>query len=228
MNSLPPDGYLSSPSADIGPGVLVLHAWWGLNDTLKAFCDRLSKEGFSAFAPDLYHGRVADTIPEAEKLGHELDGSFLQAKAEIQEAARSLANLTRPASPTLSVAAFSMGVYYALDLAAAFPNLVRKVVIFYGTGDGDYRSSQAEYLGHFASNDQFEPQENVDRLEHSLAQAGRTVTFHRYPGTGHWFFEPDRIDAYNPAAAALAWKRTLEFLKKTAETGSPQDPGNRD
>lgn len=192
MKDQTPEGYLSSPSKRLGTGVLVLHAWWGLNDTVRAFCGRLSKEGFTAFAPDLYHGKVATTIPEAERLGHELDGSYSQAKAEIDNASRYLADITEPVSPILSVVAFSMGVYYALDLAASRPDLIRKVVIFYGTGDGDYRSSMAQYQGHFAENDQFEPPEYVEHLERSLTQAGRPVTFHRYPGTGHWFFEPDR------------------------------------
>jgi carboxymethylenebutenolidase len=42
------------------------------------------------------------------------------------------------------------------------------------------------------------------------------VTFYRYPDTGHWFFEPDRAQAYNQAAASLAWERTLAFLKRSA------------
>ena len=45
--------------------------------------------------------------------------------------------------------------------------------------------------------------------------AGRPVTFHRYSGTGHWFFEPDRPQAYNQEAASLAWDRTLAFLKSS-------------
>jgi carboxymethylenebutenolidase len=53
----------------------------------------------------------------------------------------------------------------------------------------------------------------VDELEHSLKQAGRSVTFYQYAGTGHWFFEPDRMDAYQPEAATLAWERTLAFLQ---------------
>jgi len=208
-----PHGYLAAPSGDRSPGVLVLHAWWGLNSTIKTFCDRLSKEGFTAFAPDLYHGKLATTIPEAEKLGHDLDGNYLQAKGEIYAAARSLADRPKIVSSSLAVVAFSMGVYYALDLAAFHPDLIRSVVIFYGTGDGDYRNSKAVYLGHFAEKDQFEAPENVDDLERRLKGANRPVTFYRYPGTGHWFFEPDRTDAYNPVAAALAWERTLAFLK---------------
>jgi carboxymethylenebutenolidase len=51
-------------------------------------------------------------------------------------------------------------------------------------------------------------------LEEALKGAGRPVGFHIYPDTGHWFFESDRQDAYNEAAATLAWERTLTFLRR--------------
>ncbi len=85
----------------------------------------------------------------------------------------------------LAVIGFSLGAYYALDLAAADPEHIRSVVIFYGTGGDDFGNSRATYLGQFAENDEFEPQSNVDGLEESLRRAGRPVTFYRYSGTGH-------------------------------------------
>jgi carboxymethylenebutenolidase len=214
MTQSQPLGFLAVPTTGKGPGVLVLHAWWGLNDTMKAFCTRLAESGFVAFAPDLYHGKVADTIADAEILGKALDANHLQAKAEIAEATRFLSERAGPAARGLAVIGFSLGAYYALDLSNADPEHIRAVVLFYGTGGDDFGNSSAAYLGHFAANDEFEPQSNVDELEESLGRAGRPVTFYRYHGTGHWFFEPDRSDAYNRDAATLAWERTLAFLQE--------------
>ena len=214
-----PDGFLAVPPTGTGQGVLVLHAWWGLNETMKAICTRLAQSGFVAFAPDLYHGKVADTIAGAETLGSALDTNYKQAKAEALEAALFLKERARQANAGLAVIGFSLGAYYALNLAAADPEQIRSVVLFYGTEGtigSDFSASRADYLGHFAELDEYETQANVDSLEASLRRAGRPVTFFRYPGTGHWFFEPDRVEAYNPAAASLAWERTLAFLKRSS------------
>ena len=208
-----PQGFLAVPPTGKGPGVLVLHAWWGLNDTMKAFCTQLAESGFVVFAPDLYHGKIAEDIAAAETLGSALDANYLQAKAEIADAAKFLIERTGQLGRGLAVIGFSLGAYYALDLATADPEHIYSVVLYYGTGDDDYGSSRAAYLGHFAENDEFEPQSNVDNLEESLRRAGRPVTFYRYPGTGHWLCEPDRLEAYKQAAASLAWDRTLAFLK---------------
>ena len=94
MPASQPEGYLALPTSGTGSLVLVLHAWWGLNETIKAFCRRLAESGFVAFAPDLYHGQVANTIAGAEALGGALDANQLQTKAEIGAAARFLCDRT--------------------------------------------------------------------------------------------------------------------------------------
>src|SRR2546426_2911913 len=65
-------GYLASPEKPHGR-VLVLHAWRGLNDFFKGFCDRLASQGFLAFAPDLHDGRVAKSVEEAKELHSKVD-----------------------------------------------------------------------------------------------------------------------------------------------------------
>ena len=216
MPQAAPDGHLALPGNGNGRAVLVLHAWWGLNATLRGVCARLADAGFVAFAPDLYHGQVADTIAGAEALARALHGRAPQAQAEVVAAARFLAERADRADAGLAVIGFSLGAAYALELACAEPARIDAVVLFYGTGGGDPKRSRAAYLGHFAASDPYEPQAEVDRLEAALADAGRSVTFHRYPGTGHWFFEPDRTQAFNPQAAHLAWQRTLAFLDACA------------
>ena len=210
-----PDGFLAVPPTGNGPGVLVLHAWWGLNETIKAFCKRLAQAGFVAFAPDLYHGKVADNIADAATVSKAVEAKFLQTRAEVAEAVLFLNDRADPADRGLAVVGFSMGAYYAVDLAAD-PEHIRSVVLFYGTGDADLRNSQAAFLGHFAENDQYEPQSNVDAMEKYLKRIGRPATFYRYSGTARWFFEPDRVQEFNPAAASLAWDRTLAFLKRSS------------
>ena len=213
MQYTQPDGYLAIAPTGNNRAVLVLHAWWGLNDTVKTFCTRLAESGFVAFAPDLYHGKIADNIADAETLSNVLDPE--QAKADLGDATIFLNNLTGTSKGGIDVIGFSLGAYFALELSVTAPEHIRSVVIFYGTRPGDYSKAKAAYLGHFAETDVFEPQSNVDETETALVQAGRPVMFYRYPGTGHWFFESDRSEAYNPAAANLAWERTLAFLRRS-------------
>lgn len=209
-----PEGFLAVPASGKGDGVLVLHAWWGLNETIKDVCKRLADAGFIAFAPDLYHGKIAKTIPEAEALGSALDANYKQAQADVVEAVKFLIARVGADNPGLAVLGFSLGAFYALELADADPEHIRRVILFYGSGGDSFSHSKAAYLGHFAELDPYEPPSNIEGLEQGLRSAGRPVTFYQYPGTGHWFFEPDRLDAYDKEAADLAWERTLEFLRR--------------
>ncbi len=43
-------GYLALPASEKGPGILVLHAWWGLNEFFRTLCERFAQEGFVVFA----------------------------------------------------------------------------------------------------------------------------------------------------------------------------------
>jgi carboxymethylenebutenolidase len=170
-----------------------------------------------------YGGRAAEafrttTIKEAETLSSQLDSK--QAKADVAAAVEFLGERAAPEDSGLAVIGFSLGAYFALDLSVADPDRIRAVVVFYGAGPGDYSLSRAAYLGHFAEADPYEPAEYVNSLEAALRAAGRPVQFYRYQGTGHWFCEPDRQDAYNHEAATLAWQRTLSFLKESLPSQS--------
>ena len=215
MAQSPPQSYLAVPSTGKGPGILVLHAWWGLNDFFRDFCDRLAQQGFVALAPDLFSGKVARTIAEAEQHLSEFNEEQ-DAPPIVLSAVENLRKHAAVSANGLGVIGFSLGASWALWLAQQKPEWMRTVTLFYGTngGGGDFRQSKASFLGHFAEKDPYESEEVIQALEDNLRGANRPTTFFTYPRTGHWFFENDRPDAYNPAAASLAWDRTLAFLKR--------------
>jgi carboxymethylenebutenolidase len=212
MANSQPSGYLAHPPSGKGPGILILHAWWGLSDSIKEVCDRLAAEGFIAFAPDLYHGKLTRTIEQAEILASQLDPEG--AESDINQAVDFLRRIVSPDQHGLGVVGFSLGAHLGLQLSADDPQNVRALVVFYGTGSFDFSQSKAAYMGHFAEIDPYEPSEAVDHLEGQLRAAGLQVAFYRYQGVGHWFFERDQPEAYRDAEARLAWQRTLAFLKE--------------
>ncbi len=203
--------YLAKPGTGTAKGVLVLHAWWGLNPFIKKFCDRLAKEGFIALAPDLYHGAVASTIAEAKKLRGTLKREIVA--DEIAQAAAHLRALCGN-KRAIGVVGFSLGGYWALWFAEQKTSAVAATVAFYASRNGDYRDSPSAFQFHLAERDDYVAASGVKKLEKQLSAAGKDAEFFTYPGTSHWFFESDRADAYNARAAKLAWSRTVAFLKE--------------
>ncbi len=204
-------GYLAVPAQSNAPGVIVLHAWWGLNPIFKGLCDRLASAGLAAFAPDLNNGKVAKTIDEAKQLMSERNLDLQQ--AIVTAAPDFLHGRSEVQKKPLSVIGFSMGAAWSLVLASERPEDIGKVILFYGNYYGmDFTKVRADILGHYADTDEYEPLEETRGMETDMRAAGLKTTFHFYPHTKHWFFEEDRPE-YDPQAAKLAWTRTLEFLR---------------
>ncbi len=210
-------GYLATPNGAGGPAVIVLHTWWGLTEPFRQVCDQLAAAGFVALAPDLYHGKTTASIEEAQELGSTLDQHEDQWRGDIWGAMRYLrengATIPAGGRGAFGFVAFSLGGAYALDTSVELPDEVAAVVTFYATYPGlDYRRAQAAYLCHFADDDPYESADSATEMERELQAACKRATFYTYPGTKHWFFEANRPETYDAAAAALAWERTLAFL----------------
>ena len=210
VNGKSANAYLASPSNG-GPGVLVLHAWWGLKPFFKELCDQLAEHGFTALAPDYYQGRIANTIDEAKALLEQRDIELI---GDTLKAAKDYLVSLRPGH-SIGVMGFSMGAAWSLAVAAHEPD-VTAIVLFYGINEVDFSKVKAKVLGHYSDSDEWEPLEGVREMEQIMKNAGVDATLHIYPKVGHWFVESDRPE-YDPSAAALAWDRTFEFLKKNLD-----------
>ena len=201
-------GYLALPPSGKGPGLFLLHAWWGLTDLFTGLADKLAAEGFVVFAPDMHDGKQTAEIAEAEKLVGALESDFPSAVAKAKAALDYLQNHPAVTSKKQVAMGFSMGAAYAYVLDGEVPDAFDRIVLFYGMPGADISKSKARYLGHYAEVDPYEPSEAA------LNWKADNLEVHVYPGTGHWFFEDNRPDAYNAEAAKLAWERTLAFLKQ--------------
>jgi carboxymethylenebutenolidase len=231
MSSPPPSSpsphvgtaYLTLPDSGEGPGVLVLHAWWGLTPFFKQVCDRLAEQGFVALAPDMFAGTTTGSVPEAQAM---LGGADMDAMLDLVRSS-ALTLRTMPVTPDAPIGTlgFSMGASWALWLASRTPEVVDATVAFYGTQSVDMTPATSAFLGHFAEVDPYVDDDELTLLEADLHVLGKDVTFHHYPGTRHWFFEEDR-DAYDEAAARVAWERTLTFLHDRLRTGDAEPEGD--
>lgn len=206
VNDRKVNAYLASPAGG-GPGVLLLHSWWGLKPAFKEMCDHLAGQGFVALAPDLRDGQIAQSIEEANSLMEKSDGDLI---GQIVFTAKD--HLRELTQGRIGVIGFSMGAAWALILASSVPEQVGATVVFYGNEDVDVSKITSKVMGHFSDNDEWEPNEWVDKKFGEMKTAGVDHTLHIYPGVAHWFMESDRPE-YDPASAQLAWSRTIEFLR---------------
>jgi carboxymethylenebutenolidase len=212
-DSIQAKAYISQPELEKAPAVLVFHAWWGLNTFIQQLANRICVEGFVVLVPDYSLGEVASSIDQAKVLKSKMDRSYTYALAKISLDHLLASDFVLPKE--VAVIGFSLGCGPALELARSRPSSVRAVVLFYGTGGGKFDAATADFLGHFAEDDQWGAHtKKVGALKDRLSKSSGSVEFHTYPQTQHWFFESDRVDEYNREAAEEAWTRTIQFLKE--------------
>lgn len=194
--------YYISPASP-GPGVLILHSWWGLNPFIKKLADRLSDEGFTVLAPDLFSGQTPSDQASAEATLRDADPNHLASTT-----LSALGVLARQSS--VGIIGLGMGGSLGLWVSVRVPDLVHRVVSFYGTQNVDFAGSRSAYLIHLAENDPWVTTDDAAFMQATMGLEGLAVDLVAYPGTTHGFFEQG--DNYNAEAAELAWERTLSFL----------------
>lgn len=207
------EGYLADGG---GPGVIVIQEWWGLVPHIRDVVDRFAADGFTALAPDLYHGESSSEPDGAGKLMMALN--LDQAAKDMSGAVDLL--VERTGRGKVGVTGFCMGGGLALVLATQRPDAVAACAPFYGlipwpTAQPDWSRLEAKVEGHYAELDGFFGPEAARELERTLHDLGKDATFHIYEGTDHAFFNDTRPEVYDEHAAAMAYERTVVLFRES-------------
>lgn len=209
------------------PAVIVIHEWYGLNDHIKHWADRLAGEGYAALAVDLYRGTVAKTSEEAMAAMKAVDAA--QAKATLHDAFAFVASDDRIKAKKRGCIGWCFGGGWSLKLAIAEPDL-DACVFYYGQpvdDEAELGKIQAPVIAVFGSKDRSIPKEKVDALEASMKKLGKDCRVLRYDAE-HAFANPSG-QRYDQKNAAAAWTEARAFLQKhlasdKAENASGKPP----
>jgi carboxymethylenebutenolidase len=205
---------MATPASGKGPAVVVIQEWWGLVEHIQDVVDRFAREGFLAVAPDLYHGETTKSPDDAGKMLMELDAE--RAVAEIAGAGRYLLQRPECTSKKYGVVGFCMGGALAQYAATNDAKNVAAAVSFYGgfkQVSPKWEDLEAALLLIYGENDRGVPPSTGRELEQKLRKLGKNVEVVIYPGADHAFFNDTR-PVHDPAAAADAWRRTLELFRR--------------
>ena len=206
-------GYLANGG---GAGVIVIQEWWGLVPHITDVADRFAAAGFTALAPDLYHGQSSTEPDGAGKLMMGLN--VAQAAKDLSGAVDHLRALT--GREKVGVVGYCMGGALTLALACARPDAIAAAAPYYGvigwpSAQLEWSRMTARVVGEYAENDDFASADRVRALQSELHALGKDVTMHIHPGTHHAFFNDTRPDVYDAAASAVSFARTIELFNAT-------------
>jgi carboxymethylenebutenolidase len=203
----PLPAYLATPDPGLEgrAATIVVQEFWGLVPHIEDVCRRLAAEGFTAVAPDLYRGRLAEEPDEARKLSMELDRD--RAADDLRAVVGWLVD--RGASSVGSVG-FCLGGGLVWTLAHTEDRL-GAAVVFYGLAEVHGLRRRAPLLAHYGTADRFPP-EQIEEIRTRLASDGLPGEVVTYEGAPHAFFNDSR-ESYRPGPARAAWERTLAFLR---------------
>jgi carboxymethylenebutenolidase len=205
--------YLSLPEGAKGPlpALLVIHEWWGLNEHIQHWADRLAANGYAALAVDLYGGKVATTRDEAMALMKTVDRA--RAREVLRAAHAFLQQDPRVRAPRTGSIGWCFGGVWSLRAAMAIPEL-DVAVLYYGNPETDVdqlATIQGSVMGIFGTKDASIPPESVAEFRRALDAAGvrhRILEFE----AEHAFANPSG-EHYDTLAASTAWEEVSLLLE---------------
>ncbi len=193
------------------PTVVVIHENRGLTDHIRDVARRLALEGFLAVAPDMLSpdgGTPKDRDKAGEMIGKLKGGDVVKNLVATTAFARGLPN----SNGKVGAVGFCWGGQRTNQLAVADPKLLAAVPYYGRQPTKDIDKINAKMLLQYAGED---PRvlAGKDAFVKALKANGKSVEVYVYAGAKHAFNNDANPARYNPAAAKLAWSRTVPFLK---------------
>lgn len=210
-------GYFATPTEIIEPlpGVVLVHEWWGLNDSVRELARRLAMAGYAVLAVDLYDREVATDSATAEALMAEVTSDREAAIGNIGQAIDYLRAYAL--APRVALVGFGMGGGMVLDATFSISEKVDAVVTYYGRPIFDeavLSRLRAPLLGFYGELDDSISVRNVQSFRNSLQTLGKDANVFIQIGAAHGFADPAR-PAFNAEVAEESWEETLAFLERT-------------
>ncbi len=208
-------GWLARPVEHDGElhGLIVIHQWWGLDDSIRRATERLAGEGYLALGVDLYNGKVAEKPRDAMQMSRALTNNLAGGLTNIAEA---IAYLQKQGATRIGVIGWCMGGRWSLLTALNYHDDIDAAIIYYGGVTDDQQELAVldmPVLGIFAGNDFIVPPKKAYAFAAAMAELKKDLEFYMYRDTEHAFSNPSGTE-YNAAAAADAWDKTTAFLER--------------
>jgi dienelactone hydrolase len=223
-------GYLAYNSSmkGKGPGVLVVHEWWGLNDYARERARKLAGLGYTALAVDMYgDGKTATHPDDAGKFSSELMKNFDTAKARFTAAEDFLKKQPTVDPERIAAIGYCFGGGVVLNMARQGADL-KAVASFHGNltaiKPAEPGMVKAKIRVYHGADDKFIPAEAIDAFKKEMTDAKADFTFIAYPGAVHSFTNPEATAygkkfniplAYNKKADQQSWADMKKFFAKT-------------
>lgn len=212
-------GYLASPtesSTQETPGILLVHEFFGLNESIVQKADLLAGQGYTVLAVDAYRGKTTRLVPRAIFLVVTTPRDQIQ--ADLQAGYSYLASQPQVNPAKIGAVGFCFGGTQVMYLATENPDL-RAEVIFYGSGpisdpqNLGVMGQNGPVLGIYGEQDGSIPLSEVQAFEQAMQARGVEHTVTVYPGVGHAFVTVEALQ--QPGPAMDAWNQMLAFLENS-------------
>lgn len=206
------------------PTVIMIHEFWGLNESIVGKADLLAQEGYLVIAPDTFRGSTTRWIPRAiyqvisnrpENISADLDSVYAWLESQPDLDPR-----------RIGIAGFCYGGRTSLAYSL-HNNQLAATVIFYGSPETDaeiLKRLPGPVLGIFGGADLSIPVEQVNAFDAALTEAGVPHEITIYEGQPHAFVK-DAAGIKSGGAQAEAWDQMLDFLDTNLKNRSTSERG---